>query len=106
MIDSVCRRSLFPAGLRPLDRPYIIHIKLDSGASQAAHMTHLHLQIQFASDFERYATWSCITPPTRITPPLPYFGSQRYMKHYADFLSSLFFFGQRVIAITWQVWKK
>lgn len=34
MIDSVGRRSLFPAGLWPLDRPYIIHIKLDSGASQ------------------------------------------------------------------------
>lgn len=55
-------------------------------------MTHLHLQIQFASDFEGYATGSC-NPPLHVTPPLPYFGLQRNMKHYADFFSSLFFFG-------------
>lgn len=33
MIDSICRRNLFPAGSWPLDQPYIIHIKLDSCAS-------------------------------------------------------------------------
>lgn len=57
-------------------------------------MTHLHLQIQFASDFEGYATESCYPPPspTHVTPPLSYFGSQRYMEHYADFSFSCFFF--------------
>ena len=41
MIDSVCRRNLFPAGLWPLDQPYIIHINIDSCASQRQHTCHI-----------------------------------------------------------------
>lgn len=41
MIDSVCRRNLFPAGLWPLDHPYIIHINIDSCASQRQHTCHI-----------------------------------------------------------------
>lgn len=41
MIDSVCRRSLFPAGVWPLDQPYFIHINMDSCASQRQHTCHI-----------------------------------------------------------------
>lgn len=41
MIDSVCCRNLFPAGLWPLDQPYIIHINKDSCASSRQHTCHI-----------------------------------------------------------------
>lgn len=70
MIDSICRRNLFPEGLWPLDQPYIIHINIDSlRILEAAHMPHLHLQIQFGSDFEGYAAGAippCLSPSSHL----------------------------------------
>lgn len=43
-------------------------------------MAHLHLQIEFGSDFEGYAAGF---PPS--SPTSSHFGQQLYMEHYADF---------------------
>lgn len=66
-------------------------------------MTHLHLQIQFASDFEGYATGSCTPPPPHHTSPFLF-----WLAAIHETLCRFFFFifGQRVIAIMSQVWKK
>lgn len=56
-------------------------------------MAHLHLQIEFGSDFEGYAAGFIPPPPhprlsSSSSPPSPtssHFGQQLYMEHYADF---------------------